>query len=83
MSYETLLYDTADAVATITLNRPERLNTIVPPMPDEIEAAIDRVTGDEVLALAHELFADERMGLCVVGPVDAASLRWHDAVVVT
>jgi len=40
MSYETLLYDTADAVATITLNRPERLNTIVPPMPDELEAAI-------------------------------------------
>ncbi|MEO2006895.1 MAG: enoyl-CoA hydratase, partial [Candidatus Poribacteria bacterium] len=28
----TLLYDVADAVATITLNRPERLNTIVPPM---------------------------------------------------
>ncbi|HEY4428065.1 MAG TPA: crotonase/enoyl-CoA hydratase family protein [Solirubrobacteraceae bacterium] len=40
MSYETLLYKTADAVATITLNRPERLNTIVPPMPDEIEAAV-------------------------------------------
>ncbi|HEX4188504.1 MAG TPA: crotonase/enoyl-CoA hydratase family protein [Solirubrobacteraceae bacterium] len=40
MPYETLLYDTAEAVATITLNRPERLNTIVPPMPDEIEAAV-------------------------------------------
>ena len=24
----------------ITLNRPERLNTIVPPMPDEVEAAV-------------------------------------------
>jgi enoyl-CoA hydratase len=46
MSYETLLYDTADAVATITLNRPERLNTIVPPMPDEIEAAVQRATGE-------------------------------------
>jgi enoyl-CoA hydratase len=40
MPYETLLYDTADAVATITLNRPQRLNTIVPPMPDELEAAV-------------------------------------------
>lgn len=38
--FETLLYTTAGPVATITLNRPERLNTIVPPMPDEIEAAI-------------------------------------------
>ncbi|MEA2209705.1 MAG: hypothetical protein QOF54_2182, partial [Solirubrobacteraceae bacterium] len=33
MPYETLLYDVAGVVATITLNRPERLNTIVPPMP--------------------------------------------------
>src|SRR6202012_4613492 len=38
--FQTLLYSTAGAVATITLNRPESLNTIVPPMPDEIEAAI-------------------------------------------
>lgn len=40
--YETLLYDVADSIATITLNRPERLNTIVPPMPDELEAAVSR-----------------------------------------
>ena len=40
MSYETILYGVAGPVATITLNRPERLNTIVPPMPDEIEAAV-------------------------------------------
>jgi enoyl-CoA hydratase len=46
MSYETLLYDTADAIATITLNRPERLNTIVPPMPDEIEAAVHAAVAD-------------------------------------
>src|SRR4051794_13634767 len=40
MPYETLLYDTDGAVATITLNRPDSLNTIVPPMPDEVEAAV-------------------------------------------
>src|SRR6516165_2506631 len=39
-NFETLLYTTTGPVATITLNRPEQLNTIVPPMPDEIEAAI-------------------------------------------
>jgi enoyl-CoA hydratase len=33
-------------VATITLNRPERLNTIVPPMPDEFEDAVTRATLD-------------------------------------
>src|SRR6478735_4078659 len=38
--FESLLYKTDGPVATITLNRPEHLNTIVPPMPDEIETAI-------------------------------------------
>jgi enoyl-CoA hydratase len=46
MSFQTLLYDTEDTVATITLNRPERLNTIVPPMPDELEAAVHRAIAD-------------------------------------
>jgi enoyl-CoA hydratase len=46
MTYETLLYDTAGAVARITLNRPQRLNTIVPPMPDELQAAVERATAD-------------------------------------
>jgi enoyl-CoA hydratase len=43
---DTLLYDVAGPVATITLNRPDRLDTIVPPMPDEFEAAIERATLD-------------------------------------
>jgi enoyl-CoA hydratase len=46
MPYETLLYETADELATITLNRPERLNTIVPPMPEELEAAVHRASLD-------------------------------------
>ena len=43
---ETILYDVAGPVATITLNRPEPLNTIVPPMPDEVEAAVGRAVRD-------------------------------------
>jgi enoyl-CoA hydratase len=46
MSFETLLYETDGAIATITLNRPEQLNTIVPPMPDEFEAAVREATVD-------------------------------------
>lgn len=37
---ETLLYAVDGAVATVTLNRPEQLNTIVPPMPEEVERAV-------------------------------------------
>jgi enoyl-CoA hydratase len=38
--FETLVYSTEGPIATITLNRPDQLNTIVPPMPDELEAAV-------------------------------------------
>lgn len=44
--WETILYSVEAGVATITLNRPERLNTIVPPMPDEVEAAVAAAVGD-------------------------------------
>jgi enoyl-CoA hydratase len=45
-AYETILHSTDGPVATITLNRPEQLNTIVPPMPDEVENAVARATRD-------------------------------------
>ncbi len=46
MRFETLLYATDGPVATITLNRPDRLNTIVPPMPDEFATAVGEATAD-------------------------------------
>jgi enoyl-CoA hydratase len=52
--YQTLLYDSAEAIATITLNRPDRLNTIVPPMPEELESAV------------HEALADDRVKVIVL-----------------
>jgi enoyl-CoA hydratase len=47
--FETLLYTTAPPVATITLNRPDELNTIVPPMPDEVEAAVGLAEHDPAI----------------------------------
>jgi enoyl-CoA hydratase len=46
MPYETILYAVDGPIATITLNRPEALNAIVPPMPDEVEAAVTAATLD-------------------------------------
>jgi enoyl-CoA hydratase len=46
MSYETLLYTVEGAIATITLNRPDQLNAIVPAMPDELEQAVHRAGHD-------------------------------------
>ncbi len=45
--YETLLYAADGPIATITLNRPEQLNTIVPPMTDELEAAVHRAIDEK------------------------------------
>ena len=46
MSFQTLLYELDGPIATITLNRPDRLNTIVPPMPDELQAAVHAAIAD-------------------------------------
>lgn len=46
MSYETIVYEVKDAIGTISLNRPETLNTIVPPMPDEVEHAVHAAVED-------------------------------------
>jgi enoyl-CoA hydratase len=45
--YSSLLYAVADRVATITLNRPDRLNAISAEMPREIRHAVERATADD------------------------------------
>ncbi len=45
-AYATILYGVHGPIATITLNRPEALNTIVPPMPDEVQDAVAVATRD-------------------------------------
>ena len=46
---DSVLYERDGAVATLTLNRPARLNAIVPALVEELEAALERAeTDDEV-----------------------------------
>jgi enoyl-CoA hydratase len=49
MDFETILYAVDGPVATITLHRPEQLNTIVPPLPDEVEAAVGLAVADRAV----------------------------------
>jgi len=44
-----ILLDIADAVATITLNRPDVLNSFTRSMARELTDALDRVAGDDTL----------------------------------
>ena len=46
MSYQFLLYEVHDRVATITLNRPERHNALSQPLVDEIMAAVAEADAD-------------------------------------
>jgi len=46
MSYETVLFEVSDRVATITLNRPERLNAVNQQMKEDLRAAWQRVKDD-------------------------------------
>ena len=43
---ETVLYEAADGVATLTLNRPDRLNTIGPELIDDLRANLERAWTD-------------------------------------
>ncbi len=47
MSYEELLYDVEDGVLTITLNRPEQMNSFTPTMTREMFHALDRADSDD------------------------------------
>ena len=47
--YETILYETRGRIATITLNRPRKMNAIRPPMPEEIEHAVAAANHDRAV----------------------------------
>jgi 2-(1,2-epoxy-1,2-dihydrophenyl)acetyl-CoA isomerase len=54
MIYETINFAIADNIATITLNRPERLNAMPPQMADEIADALDHLDSARVLLITGE-----------------------------
>lgn len=49
MSFETLNLQVDDGIATVTLNRPEKLNTFTVKMRDELIAAFDRTDADDAV----------------------------------
>lgn len=51
MTWQTIDYALADGVATLTLNRPDRMNALCPQLFDELTAAIDRALADKARAL--------------------------------
>src|SRR5881628_2247984 len=49
MSYDTLLFETRDAVAFITINRPDKLNALNDQVVDELSHAAERVATEDTI----------------------------------
>jgi len=47
LTFKHLIYETGDRIATITLNRPDRLNAIARGMPQEIREAVEKANDDD------------------------------------
>lgn len=47
MAYQTITLEIADGVATLTLNRPDKLNALTPEMLGEIEAVLDAISAPD------------------------------------
>ena len=62
MQYQHISYEVSDGIATITLNRPERLNAFTLVMQREICAALDRVDADDEVRAV--VFTGAGRGFC-------------------
>ena len=60
MTYETLLYDVADEVLTVTLNRPAKMNAYMTTMGAEITDAMIRADADDSVRVIIITGAGER-----------------------
>jgi enoyl-CoA hydratase/carnithine racemase len=52
MDFQTIRYEVEDRIATITLNRPDKLNAVSPQMVTELRAAYSAVESDEAVWIA-------------------------------
>src|SRR5512145_3361077 len=74
MAYECLIYEVKDGVATLTLNRPDRLNALGGTLRDDLLDAVTRAAGDA--AVRAVVITGAGKGFCAGGDVkDMAERR--------
>ncbi len=49
MGYQTLLFEIKDAIATITINRPDKLNALNDQVVDELAHAAERIASEDAI----------------------------------
>lgn len=45
--------------------------------PEEIEERVDAVKAGDINDIAQEIFHADKLGLCIIGPLDEASINWN------
>ena len=69
MTYECLLYEVKDGVATLTLNRPERMNALGGTLREDLYDALTRASGDAAVRVV--VITGAGRGFCAGGDVKA------------
>ena len=69
MTYKCLLYDVEDGIATLTLNRPERLNALGDTLRDDLHDAVMRAAEDPDVRVL--ILTGAGKGFCAGGDVKA------------
>ena len=73
MTYECLLYDVQDRIATLTLNRPERLNALDDTLRDNLYDAVTKSAADPNVGVL--VITGAGRGFCSGGDVKGMSER--------
>jgi 2-(1,2-epoxy-1,2-dihydrophenyl)acetyl-CoA isomerase len=73
MTYKCLIYEVKDGVATLTLNRPERLNALGDTLRDDLQDAVTRASEDPDVRVM--IVTGAGTGFCSGGDVKAMSER--------
>lgn len=73
MAYECLLYDVQDRIATLTLNRPERLNALSDTLRDDLYDAVTKSASDPAVGVL--VITGAGRGFCSGGDVKSMSER--------
>ena len=71
-TFETLLYDVTDGIATITLNRPEKMNAFTTQMRDDMIAAFDATDADDAVRVV--IVTGAGRAFCAGADLSAAGL---------
>src|SRR5256886_3720942 len=78
MAYETLKYELADGIATVTINRPEKNNAISMEMRADFRALADDLYADEAVRVA--VFTGTGKTFCVGADLSTFEPAWNTPV---